>query len=187
SDTSKRLYSFIGAQARTEPEGGWFLEANISTTWRPVPRLTVSPGLIYITRDAWVLWQTGRHFEAFETEQWSPRLRFDAFFTSRQQLRIQAEWTGLKSHGTKRLAIDPDGDLVPSAIGRRRFAISRTTVQVRYRWQIAPLSDLFVVYNRNASLFESSTDRSFRDLLDDAFGEPQREALLVKLRYRFGR
>ena len=187
SDTSKRLYSFIGAQARTEPEGGWFLEANISTTWRPVPRLTISPGLIYIDRDAWVLWQHDREFEAFETEQISPRLRFDAFFTARQQLRIQAEWTGLKSQGAKRLTIDADGDLVRSGIGTRRFAISRMTVQVRYRWQIAPLSDLFVVYNRNASLFESTTAKSFLDLLNDAFGEPQREAVLVKLRYRFGR
>ena len=83
--------------------------------------------------------------------------------------------------------IDPDGNLVPSGTGNNRFAISRMTVQIRYRWQIAPLSDLFVVYNRNASVFESSTDKSFLDLLDDAFGEPQREALLVKLRYRFGR
>ena len=187
SDTSKRLYSFIGAQARTEPEGGWFLEANISTTWRPVPRLTIAPGLIYINRDAWVLWQHDRHFEAFETAQWSPRLRFDAFFTARQQLRIQAEWTGLKAHGAERLTIDPDGNLVPRGIGTDRFALSRMTVQVRYRWQIAPLSDLFVVYNRSASLFESSTEKSFLDLLTDAFGEPQREALLVKLRYRFGR
>ena len=83
--------------------------------------------------------------------------------------------------------IDPNGNLVPSGIGTGRFAISRMTVQVRYRWQIAPLSDLFVVYNRNASLFESSTEQSFLDLLDDAFGEPQREAVLAKLRYRFGR
>ena len=187
SDTSKRLYSFIGAQARTEPEGGWFLEANISTTWRPVPRLTISPGLIYIDRDAWVLWQYDRHFETFETEQWSPRLRFDAFFSARQQLRIQTEWTGLKAHGVERLAIDPDGNLVPIGTGTSRFAISRMTVQIRYRWQIAPLSDLFVVYNRNGSLFEGSTEKSFLDLLTDAFGEPQREALLVKLRYRFGR
>ena len=61
------------------------------------------------------------------------------------------------------------------------------TVQVRYRWQIAPLSDLFVVYNRNGSLFVPSTDRGFRTLLTDVFDDPQREALLIKLRYRFGR
>ena len=187
SDTSKRLYSFLGGRAHTEPEGGWFFEANVTTNWRPVDRLTLSPGLIYINRDAWVLWQHGRHFEAFETEQWSARMQFDLFFTARQQLRTQAEWTGIKAHGAQRLIIDDGGELVPGAADNGRFAISRMTVQIRYRWQIAPLSDLFVVYNRSGSAFESHTDQSFLDLLESAFSEPQREALLVKLRYRFGR
>ena len=186
-DTSKRIYTFISGRARTEPEGGWFLDANASLAWRPVPRLTFSPSILYINRDAWVLWQYGRHFESFETEQWSPRVRFDLFFSARQQLRVQAEWTGIKSHGTQRLRIDNKGTLAANGGETSRFAISRVTVQVRYRWQIAPLSDLFVVYNRNGSLFEPSTDRSFADLAADAFDEPQQEALLVKLRYRFGR
>ena len=187
SDTSKRLYSFIGGVARTESEGGWLVEADVGITWRPVSRLTFSSRIRYTNRDAWVLWQRGRHFEVFETEQWSPRVQFDAFFTARQQLRIQTEWTGIKAHGSQRLVIDPRGNLVGDGIATERFAISRMTVQARYRWQIAPLSDLFVVYNRNGSLFESSTDKRFVDLLGDAFGEPQREALLVKIRYRFGR
>ncbi len=187
SDTAKRLYAFIGGVARSEPEGGWLLEADVGTTWRPVARLAVSSRLRYTNRDAWVLWQHGRHFEAFETEQWSPRLQFDAFFTARQQLRFQAEWTGIKAYGVERLLIDPRGKLVPSGIETGQFAISRLTLQVRYRWQIAPLSDLFVVYNRNGSLFESSTDKRFADLLGDAFADVRREAVLVKLRYRFGR
>ena len=187
SDTSKRVYSFVSGSARTESEGGWLRDANLSITWRPLPRLTFSQSILYIKRDAWVLWQHGRHFESFETEQWSPRVRFDAFFSARQQLRIQAEWTGIKSHGTERLLIDARGELAPSGLATGRFAISRVTVQVRYRWQIAPLSDLFVVYNRSGSVFAADTARSFSELLAEAFDEPQGEAVLVKLRYRFGR
>ena len=96
---------------------------------------------------------------------------------SRQQVEPQATNVGAGSNGRKTLKPGPHKAQRPS----------RMTVQVRYRWQIAPLSDLFVVYNRNASLFEPTTEKSFLELLDDAFGEPQREALLVKLRYRFGR
>lgn len=187
SDTSKRLYSFASGAARTEPRGGWFFDANVSITWRPVAPVAFSPSVLYVHRDAWVLWQQGRHFESFETEQWSPRLRFDAFFTARQQLRIQAEWTGIKAHGAERLTVAANGNLEPSSRETSRFVISRMTLQIRYRWQIAPLSDLFVVYNRNGALSESTAERSFGKLLVDAFGEPGREALLVKLRYRFGR
>ena len=187
TDSSKPLFWNVAGSIRTESEGGWYRSASFGLVWRPIDRITLSPVVWYTNRDSWVLWQQRRYFQTFRTEQWSPRVRFDAFFTARQQLRIQAEWTGMKAHGTEQLLIDGGGKLVTSGIATERFAISRVTVQIRYRWQIAPLSDLFAVYNRNGSLFESSIDKSFADLLSDAFDEPQREGLLVKLRYRFGR
>jgi hypothetical protein len=66
------------------------------------------------------------------------------------------------------------------------FSISRLNVQLRYRWEIAPLSDLFVVYTQNASL-PSSTDRlGFASMFSETFDNPVAEQLVVKLRYRFG-
>ena len=170
----------------TLPEGGWFVNANAGATWRPVDRLSFSAGAFHANRDAWVLWQRGRELGAFAMEQWSPRARFDAFFTARQQLRVQAEWTAIKAQGDRRLRIDADGKLKPMPGEVEDFSIGRMTLQVRYRWQIAPLSDLFVVYNRNGSLYEAAAERSFADLFSDAYGDAQREAVLVKLRYRFG-
>ena len=61
--------------------------------------------------------------------------------------------------------------------------ISDVTLQIRYRWQIAPLSDLFIVYNRGGGLPGGSVDSSFGSLFGDTFSEPQGEALIVKLRY----
>jgi hypothetical protein len=59
------------------------------------------------------------------------------------------------------------------------------TVQARYRWQIAPLSDLFVVYTRGSN-FPSSIDDEFSDMFVDALQHPVVDLLVVKLRYRFG-
>ena len=187
SDSSKRLFGNVAGSIQTESEGGWYRSLSFGAVWRPVDRITLAPVVSYTNRDAWILWQHDRYFEAFKTEQWSPRIQFDAFFTARQQLRVQVEWTGIKAIGARRLLIDDDGKLVGSGTPTERFSISRMTVQVRYRWQIAPLSDLFVVYNRNGSLFTPSIDREFSTLLADAFEDPQREALLVKVRYRFGK
>jgi hypothetical protein len=66
------------------------------------------------------------------------------------------------------------------------LAISRLNVQLRYRWEIAPLSELFVVYTQNASL-PSSTDRlGFSSMFSETLDNPLAEQLVVKLRYRFG-
>ena len=64
------------------------------------------------------------------------------------------------------------------------FSVSELTFQVRYRWQIAPLSDLFVVYSRGDS---RDTDlMSFGKLLRDSWQNPLGDQLVVKLRYRLG-
>ena len=68
---------------------------------------------------------------------------------------------------------------------KRDFALSRLISQLRYRWEIGPLSDLFVVYTRGSNL-PSWVDESFDDLFDDAFCEPVIDVFVVKLRYRFG-
>ena len=65
------------------------------------------------------------------------------------------------------------------------FVISRMTFQARYRWEIAPLSDLFVVYTRGASLPRSSF-LTFQDLLEKSWNTPVVDQLAIKLRYRFG-
>ena len=67
-----------------------------------------------------------------------------------------------------------------------RFTISDLVLQARYRWQIAPLSDLFIVYNRRGSLPAGQQRGGFTSLIGESFSTAEQEGLLVKLRYRFG-
>ena len=64
------------------------------------------------------------------------------------------------------------------------FDLSIITAQLRYRWEIAPLTDLFVVYNRG-SLASGRMTPAFSDLFEDAFNDPVIDSVVVKLRYRF--
>ena len=64
------------------------------------------------------------------------------------------------------------------------FALSNLSLQLRYRWQIAPLSDLYVVYTLNGR--QESVSDSFDSLFTDALRDPLAEQLTIKLRYRFG-
>ena len=64
------------------------------------------------------------------------------------------------------------------------FTISNLNVQLRYRWELAPLSDLFVVYTLNGQ--SNPSQASFSKLFNSALNEPVAEQFVVKLRYRFG-
>ena len=52
------------------------------------------------------------------------------------------------------------------------------------RWEIAPLSDLFIVYTRGSS--HAVLDDDFDDLFHDALIDPLLDFFVIKLRYRFG-
>ncbi len=54
-----------------------------------------------------------------------------------------------------------------------------------HRCEIAPLSDLFIVYTKNGDL-DNPLGESFTSLAQEAFTRPLAEQLVVKLRYRFG-
>jgi len=73
---------------------------------------------------------------------------------------------------------------VPTTRPDHDFTVSLLTAQLRYRWAIAPLTDLFVVYNLGNSL-PNQFEASFDDLFSDSFDDPIIESVVVKLRYRF--
>ena len=97
------------------------------------------------------------------------------------------QWVGVKASEQEFYEIRFDGDLVdrPVPDASEDFAVSNMVFQLRYRWEIAPLSDLFVVYTRGGSL-DQTEDKSFGDLLADNFSDPDSDQLVVLLRYRLG-
>ena len=112
----------------------------------------------------------------------------DLFLTARQQLRLTMQWAGIKADQMHFYAIpEGGGKLVPreTPLESDDFAISRLVAQLRYRWEIGPLSDLFVVYTRGGNL-PDRVDDGFQDLFLDALDEPIVDVFIIKLRYRFG-
>lgn len=85
-------------------------------------------------------------------------------------------------------AVPPgDSELVPTPKTRHDhdFTVSLTTAKVRYRWEIAPLTDPYVVYNRGNRLpFRNEDECS--SLFEDNFDDPLVDSFIIKLRYRFG-
>jgi hypothetical protein len=130
-------------------------------------------------------------FTTYAARDFQPRLGIDLFFSARQQFRLSLQWAAIKSREQERWILPEDGDgyLVPvipdEDAASRDFVINRMTIQLRYRWQIAPLSDLFVVYTRGSN-YPSDIEDDFGDMFVDAASNPVIDFLVLKLRYRFG-
>jgi hypothetical protein len=82
------------------------------------------------------------------------------------------------------IRVDPAGNAQPTDEPVDDFTVTNLGVQLRYRFEIAPLSYLYVVYGRGGFRNEPRIDGS-ASLLGDSFSLRDDEQLLVKFSYRF--
>ena len=188
TDPSKTLSLGAGMDVNGDELGGYFYGGWFSLAWRPGGRFNLEADVYYYRGDHWLLHQEGRNFTTFRSSEMGTTLSMDYFPGARHQLRVALQWVGVKAEENEFFLVPMEpGDLAPTAKPPGPpddFHVSVLNFQARYRWQIAPLSDLFVVYTRNAS--EAPLRGGFRDLFEEAWNNPSGDQLTVKLRYRLG-
>jgi hypothetical protein len=164
--------------------------ASARFTWRPNDRFSSDLRLDYTDREALLVHKGSGSYTSFESHQWAPQLEMNYFLNAWQQLRFTLQWTALKAFEDRFWQVDSQNldflqPVAKSDDDSDNFTISRLTFQARYRWEIAPLSDLFVVYTRGSNLPTDSFE-TFQDLLVQSWTDPIVDTLAIKLRYRFG-
>ena len=195
TDTSQKISYSALIGLRQEELSDWTIRSSVGVTYTPSDRFSLDLDLNYFKRDGWLLHDQDRLMATYEAGDFQPRLGMDIFFSSKQQLRLSLQWAAIRAEeqefylipdGGGRLSAisDPVGAGVVAATSGD-FALSRLTTQLRYRWEIGPLSDFFLVYTRGSNL-PGRVDDEYDDLFQDALSDPIVDTFIAKLRYRFG-
>lgn len=178
---------FSGGQ---EDLGVRTLATSAGVAWRPNDRFNVNLSAEYTDREALLVYRGGGRFTSFEATQWSPRVESDFFISPKQQFRLTMQWTGLKAFEDKFWQVAPSRlDFLTEVSNPDNqpddFVVSRLSFQARYRWEIAPLSDLFIVYTRGGNIPGSEFDE-YPEMFQNALEEKVVDTFVIKLRYRLG-
>lgn len=190
SDPGQQLSYELGIDANQEDLGKKLLTTSAGISYRPVDTFSLNADVSYTDREALLVYKGNGRYTSFEATQWSPKVTMDYFLSAKQQLRFSMQWTGLKAYEDRFLQVNPNKLESLHVVAKPNltpddFIISRMTFQARYRWEIAPLSDLFVVYTRGANIPGTMFD-DYGGMLVEAWQEPVVDTLVVKLRYRLG-
>ena len=104
--------------------------------------------------------------------------------SAKQELRIKMETIALDAHALQgwELAANGEPRRVPDALND--FSLRNLGFQIRYRYELAPLSNLYIAYVRGGFGFRDQ-GQDVGGLLGDAFSLRDDEQLFVKLSYRF--
>ena len=189
TSTAKKFSTSIQFGSRAGMDTDISYIADFGFTYRPDDRFSMDFDLGFLTSENWYLHQGGTSFTSFDALQIRPGLAMDYFINANQQLRFSLQWIGIVAEENEFWQVPatpgrllPRTKLDPSYADD--FTVSQMTSQLRYRWEIAPLSDLFIVYTRGSNL-PYQYDDDFSSLFVDAFNQPIIDTLTIKLRYRF--
>ncbi|MCY4655655.1 MAG: DUF5916 domain-containing protein [Gammaproteobacteria bacterium] len=192
SDSSKKWSWSVQTGFRDGPLGLPSYFHDVGLTFSPVSRFSLDYDLRYQTNESQLIYLGDGEFETYRTKDLQHIFSSDLFVNARQQFRVTFHWIGIQGDVSRFYKLPPAlGSLIrrdrPESDYGNVFPLTRLTAQVRYRWEIAPLSDLFVVYTRGSNLYLDQDEfGDFQSLLNQSISEPVVDVFVVKLRYRFG-
>ena len=110
--------------------------------------------------------------------------RADWIPAPRHELRVKWQWIGIDAESRAAYRTDAAGRLFPTAETLAPFTVNNLGLQIRYRYEIGPLSEVFLVYARGGFHLLQDDDRSVGDLFGDMSDVRDSDQFLVKVRYR---
>lgn len=133
----------------------------------------------------WLVWDRGANLlGSYDGREVHLDAGLDWVISDKQELRVKLQAIGVDADLRQTYVVDPAGNPVVSPAQVDDFSVANLGFQIRYRYELAPLSYLYVVYGRGGYDEGDSSEGTTR-LLGDSFDLRDDEQLLVKLSYRF--
>ena len=133
----------------------------------------------------WLVWDRERNLlGSFDGREAHLSAGLDWAINDKQELRVKLQAIAVDAKMRQTYVVDSAGNPVISPVQVDDFSVENLGFQIRYRYELAPLSYLYVVYGRGGYNEESFSEGTGR-LLGDSFDLRDDEQLLVKLSYRF--
>ena len=147
--------------------------------------VTIGSKLRYEDMQEWLIWDTDvEQLGLYQAESFYADVRLDWYPSSRQEVRLKFQWSGIDASVLGGYQLGSGGKLISSDTPSSNFSVSDTAMQLRYRFELAPLSDIFVVYSRGGTFGTESGDEGAKTLLSEGWQGLQVESLILKIRYR---
>ena len=171
-----------GGGVRSDTPKSWNTAVSAAYYFNDALNLELKAG--HTSDQEFLVWQRDNLVSGFQMSRNDLSAGLNWNIDIRQELRIKLEALGLDAGNPKPWRIGADGRAVASSDAVQAFSLRNLGFQVRYRYELAPLSDLYVVYGRGGFLYDTYAAGAFEQF-GNAFSLRDDEQLLVKLSYRF--
>ncbi len=146
--------------------------------------LSLGLELNYSESPNWLVWVAGAQVGVYRRHQFGTNFNVNWYPALKQELRLKLQWVGLGAAGLQAYQLAADGTALPIDARAPDFTVSTVGLQLRYRYEFRPLSELYVVYSRGGDGSLADRSESLRDQFTRAWDQVNTSLLFLKLRYR---
>lgn len=157
---------------------------NVGINFSPKDNLRFWMFLNHHSRTNWLNRISDNYYGTYDQKLTSVNIGSRWYPTNNQELQIKLEATSFRNQQGKGWNADSNGFLVSTNEAADSINLGKLGFQIRYRYEIDPLSNIYLVYTRGGSYFfddAADTSKIFRT----TWQEPEGNVLSAKIRYRF--
>lgn len=163
---------------------GYTSKIGVTPRWHVNDRLDVDLGVFVWRQPDWLVWQEGRELGSFETQRLEIFSDLNWFIGEKQELRIKLQAIAIDAKAKQARRLNERGRLVDSTAPLENFQLRNFGFQVRYRYKLGTLSDIYAVYSRGGFAIDDE-QRGLNETLQDVFSLRDDDQFLLKVAYRF--
>ena len=133
----------------------------------------------------WLIWTEDNKFGLYDSEQDTVSIGLNWFSGNKHEIRLKSQFVALQADNPQSLISDNGGYLYDSDDLIKPFTQGVVSFQVRYKYEIAPLSYLYLVYSKGGTSYDEDEDYSKSDIFNQPWNNPSDEVYSIKFRLKY--
>jgi hypothetical protein len=135
--------------------------------------------------DEWLIWTEDNKFGLFDSEQDTISIGLNWFRGNKHEIRLKGQFVSLQADNPRSLVSDQKGYLYESDESIKAFTQGIASFQIRYKYEIAPLSYLYLVYSKGGRNYDEDEALSRSEIFEEPWNNPSDEVYSIKFRLKY--
>ena len=157
----------------------------IAGSYFPNDNLKINLGYRVRKENEWLIWTEDNKFGLYDYEQDTVSIGLNWFSGNKHEIRLKSQFVALQADNPQSLISDSGGYLYDSDDLIKPFTQGVVSFQVRYKFEIAPLSYLYLVYSKGGANYDEDEDYSKSEIFNQPWNNPSDEVYSIKFRLKY--
>ena len=157
----------------------------IAGSYFPNDNLKINLGYRVRKENEWLIWTEDNKFGLYDSEQNTLSIGLNWFRGIKHEIRLKSQFVALQADNPRSLISDTGGYLYDSDDLAKPFTQGVVSFQIRYKYELAPLSYLYLVYSKGGRNYDEDDSLSRSEIFEQPWNNPSDEVYSIKFRLKY--